>query len=65
MTTFAVPAAKVTASAAAPAVELGPGHSSTNERVSGLPLPFPSVVANPARLGPPRLNLQTKRVLGL
>lgn len=52
-------------SVAAPAVAAGPSASSSEQGHHGLPLPFPSVLANPARLGPPRFTALERKTLGL
>lgn len=48
-----------------PEAVTGPTPSSTENQKHGLPLPFPSVLANPARLGPPRFNALDRKTLGL
>lgn len=50
-----------------PSVELagGPASSSTESEHKGLPLPFPTVVPNPQRLGPPRFTALERKTLGL
>lgn len=55
------------AAASMPNVELvgGAMPSGTEHEVKGLPLPFPSVLANPARLGPPRFTALERKTLGL
>lgn len=55
------------ATASMPAVELagGPSVSATEHEPGGLPLPFPSVLANPARLGPPRFTALDRKTLGI
>ena len=58
------PAATLTLSAPTPNVAAGALPSPTNER-RGLPLPFPSVLANPSRLGPPRFSAAERKALGL
>jgi hypothetical protein len=47
----------------APEVVAGPNISSTESNKHGLPLPFPSVLANPGRLGPPRFNSAERKTL--
>lgn len=42
----------------------GPVPSPTNEK-HGLPLPFPSILANPGRVGPPRFSAADRKTLGL
>lgn len=54
-----------TASAPAPDVATGAAPSTTNHNVRGLPLPYPNVLANPARLGPPRFTALERKILGL
>ena len=41
----------------------GPATSSTEREAKGLPLPFPSVLANPGRLGPPRFTSAERKTL--
>lgn len=55
------------ATASVPSVELagGPSLSATEHEPGGLPLPFPSVLANPARLGPPRFTALDRKTLGI
>lgn len=48
-----------------PEVAAGPTPSSTENQRHGLPLPFPSVLANPGRLGPPRFNAADRKTLGI
>lgn len=43
----------------------GPALSSTEHEIKGLPLPFPTVVPNPQRLGPPRFTALERKTLGL
>lgn len=52
--------------ASAPTAEVatGPMPSPTDHK-RGLPLPFPSVLANPARLGPPRFTAIDRKTLGV
>jgi hypothetical protein len=38
---------------------------STTDHKRGLPLPHPSILANPARLGPPRFTALDRKTLGL
>lgn len=55
------------ATASMPSSEAANGAmpSATEREHKGLPLPFPSVLANPARLGPPRFNALDRKTLGL
>lgn len=55
------------ATASMPAIEAVAGAmpSSTESEHKGLPLPFPSVLANPSRLGPPRFTALERKTLGL
>lgn len=59
--------AAATVNVSVPGVELagGPASSSTESEHKGLPLPFPSVLANPSRLGPPRFTALERKTLGL
>jgi hypothetical protein len=55
------------AAASMPNVELvgGAMPSPTEQTRAGLPLPFPSVLANPGRLGPPRFSSADRKTLGI
>lgn len=55
----------VTFSMPSPEIAVGPSLSATEREAKGLPLPFPSVLANPARLGPPRFTALDRKTLGL
>lgn len=46
-------------------IAVGPSQSATENSKHGLPLPFPSVLANPGRLGPPRFNSADRKTLGI
>lgn len=59
------PPATANASAPSPAVATGPTPSATEHEPGGLPLPYPSVLANPARLGPSRFTALERKVLGI
>jgi len=61
----AIVSSSATVNASVPSVELasGPATSPTNDQRHGLPLPFPSVLANPGRLGPPRFNASDRKTL--
>ena len=48
-----------------PEIAVGPSLSATESNKHGLPLPFPSVLANPGRLGPPRFNAADRKTLGI
>jgi hypothetical protein len=48
-----------------PEVVSGAALSVTENTKHGLPLPFPSVLANPGRLGPPRFNAADRKTLGI
>lgn len=52
-----------TASMPNPEAAAGAMPSPTNEQRHGLPLPFPSVVPNPGRLGPPRFTSAERKTL--
>lgn len=54
----------LTASAASPIVATGPTPSPTDHK-QGLALPYPNIIANPDRLGPPRFTDAEKKALGL
>lgn len=56
-----------TVNVSVPTVEFaaGPALSSTESEHKGLPLPFPTVVPNPQRLGPPRFTALERKTLGL
>lgn len=56
-----------TVNASIPSVELagGPAPSATEREAKGLPLPYPNVLANPGRLGPPRFTARDRKTLGL
>jgi hypothetical protein len=55
----------ITANASMPSIELagGPAASATERNHHGLPLPFPSILANPGRLGPPRFTASERKTL--
>lgn len=57
-------AASATASLPTTEVAVGPMPSTTDNK-RGLPLPFPSVLANPGRLGPPRFTALDRKTLGV
>jgi len=61
----AIAPGSATVNASVPSVELasGPAASPTSDQRHGLPLPFPSVLANPGRLGPPRFNASDRKTL--
>ena len=65
MPTIKPPAATTNASAAAPVVGAGATPSTSDKGHRGLPLPFPSVLANPSRLGPPRFTPLERKTLGV
>lgn len=46
-----------------PEAVAGPAQSTTENSKHGLPLPFPSILANPGRLGPPRFNASDRKTL--
>lgn len=48
-----------------PEAAVGPSLSVTENAKHGLPLPFPSVLANPGRLGPPRFKASDRKTLGI
>lgn len=56
-----------TVNVSVPTVEFaaGPALSSTESEHKGLPLPFPTIVPNPQRLGPPRFTALERKTLGL
>lgn len=64
---LALQPAAATANVSMPSVELagGPAASSSESEHKGLPLPFPTVVPNPQRLGPPRFTALERKTLGL
>jgi hypothetical protein len=54
-----------TASMPSPDAFNGASPSSTEREAKGLPLPYPNVLANPGRLGPPRFTGRDRKTLGL
>jgi len=59
------PTARATASIPPVEVAAGPAVSPTDQGRKGLPLPHPSILANPARLGPPRFTALERKALGI
>lgn len=56
------PPASATADSSSVEAVVGPTLSPTDHK-RGLPLPFPSILANPARLGPPRFTASERKTL--
>jgi hypothetical protein len=58
-------AAGASAATTSPEEAAGPMPSGTDQGRKGLPLPYPSILANPARLGPPRFTALERKTLGI